>query len=88
MMLSPDTELLPKPELVAEGWERRFMAGPARVKEVIQLYKEMGFEIHLEPVVPADLSNDCQGCTLATNFFVTIYTRNPAKQEATSLCHR
>jgi hypothetical protein len=87
MILSPDTELLPKPELVAQGWERRFMAGPARVKEVMQLYQEMGYEIHLEPVIPTDLSNDCQGCTLATNFFVTIYIHKLAKKESTNPEH-
>ena len=35
----------------------------------------MGYEVHLEPILAADLSDECQGCTLATNFFVTVYTR-------------
>ncbi len=76
-LLSPDTELKPNPELVAQGWERRFMAGPTRTKEAVQLYTEMGYEVHLEPVKPADLSDECQDCRLATHFFVTIYTRKP-----------
>lgn len=77
-MFSPDTEeLLPKPELVAQGWARRFMAGPVRTKEAVQLYQEMGYEVHLEPIIPTDLSDACQECRLATNFFVTVYTRHP-----------
>jgi len=73
--ISPQGELRPDPELVALGWERRFMAGPSRAKEAISLYKEMGLEVHVEPVKPTDLSDDCKDCRLATNFFVTIYTR-------------
>ncbi len=79
-MLSPDTDLPPKPELVAKGWERRFTAGPVRIKEVVQLYEEMGYEVHLEPMVPSELSEDCKDCRLATNFFVTVYTRLPSQE--------
>ncbi len=75
MYLAPDTEHPPKPELVAQGWERRFMAGAGRAKEATELYAAMGYEVHLEPILASDLSEECQGCTLATNFFVTLYTR-------------
>ena len=74
-MFSPDLEPKPKAELLAQGWERRFVADPVRTKEVVQLYREMGYDVHLEPVILADLSEDCRSCSLATNFFVTVYVR-------------
>ncbi len=80
MYLAPDTELPPRPELIAQGWERRFMAGAGRAKEAVELYTAMGFEVHLEPILASDLSDECQGCTLATNFFVTVYTRKQDEQ--------
>lgn len=75
MYLAPDIERPSKPELVAQGWERRFMVGAGRAKESVELYSAMGYEVHLEPVVAADLSEECQDCRLATDFFVTVYTR-------------
>ena len=75
MYLAPDIERPPKPELVAQGWARRFMAGAGRAKESQELYAAMGYEVHLEPVAAADLSDECQDCRLATGFFVTVYTR-------------
>lgn len=80
MFLAPDTELPPKPELVAQGWVRRFMAGPGRSKEAVELYTALGYEVHLEPVIPADLSDDCKDCRLATGLFVTVYTRPLVKK--------
>ena len=73
--LIPDLNSEPDPELVARGWERRFMAGPVRAKEAKQLYTELGYQVHLEPVKPAELDDQCQGCLLAAQFFVTLYTR-------------
>ncbi len=73
--LYPDLDIPPDPRLIAEGWERRFTADPRGTKEAIQLYTEMGYEVHTEPVKPTELSDDCQGCALATRFFMTIYTR-------------
>jgi hypothetical protein len=64
------------PRLAAEGWQRRFMADPIRAKEAIQLYTELGFEVHLETIQPSELSPACGDCRLAVCYaYQTIYTR-------------
>jgi hypothetical protein len=73
-----EAHLEPDPALVAQGWERRFMGDAGRVKEAVQLYEEMGYEVLTQPVQPAELSDDCDGCRLVVAFqFQTIYTRRP-----------
>lgn len=75
----PDLEFPPNPELVAQGWRRRFMADPVRAKEAIALYGELGFEVRCESILPDELSELCGSCRLATcRAYVTVYTRRPA----------
>ena len=72
----PNLDILPDPDLVAKGWERRFMADPNRLQESTAIYKELGYEIHIEPVKPEELSTVCGDCRLvACSAFSTIYTR-------------
>lgn len=74
--LFPYLDRAPDPELVSQGWERRFMVGPDRLDESMQIYQELGFEIRQEPVRPVEFHDICQACqTLACNDYVTIYTR-------------
>lgn len=78
-----EAHLAPDPELIAQGWERRFMGDARRVQEAVELYKEMGFEVLTQPVRPAELTDDCDGCRLVVALqFQTIYTRK--KQTASS----
>ncbi len=73
-----EAHLEPDPELVAQGWERRFMGDARRVEEAVALYEEMGFEVHTQPVKPVELGDDCDGCRLVVALqFKTIYTRRP-----------
>ena len=68
--------LEPDPALVAEGWERRFIADAQRAREAMELYAELGYEVRAEPVRAADLGDDCEGCSIALTLeFKTIYTR-------------
>ena len=54
-------------ELMAAGWEKRFIACEPRLSEMVETYKEIGFEVHLEPLPPQDEKNieSCEesGCT-------------------------
>jgi hypothetical protein len=61
-------------ELRKEGWEKRFTADAPRLTEAVETYKELGFEVHLEPV---DTSfEECTSClTLFSDRYKTIYTR-------------
>ena len=71
-----DAQLEPDPALLAEGWERRFIADGRRAKEMIDLYTELGYEVHVEPVHAEEFDDDCQDCGLiAVLKFGTIYTR-------------
>ena len=75
----PDFERPPDPKLVAEGWERRFMADSRRLKEYTELYSSMGFEVRAEPIRPEEIGPDCGDCSLVLyRLFVTIYTRRPS----------
>jgi hypothetical protein len=74
--LFPYLDRAPNPALASQGWERRFMAGPDRLDETIQLYQDLGFEVHQEPIKPNEFNEICQDCqTLACDDYVTIYTR-------------
>jgi hypothetical protein len=78
---SADKPLIPlidypgDPRLVADGWERRFMADPTRAEEARIIYSELGYEIRAEAVKPSELSDLCGDCRLATCAYVTLYTR-------------
>lgn len=73
-----EAQLAPDPELLAQGWERRFIADTNRTPEVVQLYRQLGFEVRLEQVPPARFAEECEACQLATLLqFRTVYTRRP-----------
>jgi len=67
-------------ELEREGWERRSCEKEPRLSELIELYKELGFEVLLLPARPEDLSGageQCEPCLneAALACYQTIYTR-------------
>jgi hypothetical protein len=74
-MLS-DEQLAPDPALVAAGWQRRFVTDMTRTLEVVSLYRELGFEVRLEPVPQEQFGKDCDACQLVSLLrFRTVYTR-------------
>ncbi len=61
-------------ELKKEGWEKRFTTDEPRLSEMVEQYKELGFEVLLEPVDTS--SEECTSCITAFNDrYRTIYTR-------------
>jgi hypothetical protein len=65
-------------ELKKEGWEKRFTIDEPRLSEMVEQYKELGFEVLLEPVDPD--SEECTTCLTAfIDRYKTIYTR-PKKE--------
>jgi hypothetical protein len=76
-------------ELKKEGWQKRFVAEDPRLSEMVQLYEEMGFEVHLEPVSaveePDGGSGECQECRIcfegAEDKYQVIFTRPRAGDE-------
>jgi len=63
------------PELVAQGWEFRCNTDDSRLNDVVDTYKELGYEIHLEAVDLSGLSSECGGCATMLASFSTVYTR-------------
>jgi hypothetical protein len=61
-------------ELKKEGWEKRFTIDEPRLSEMVEQYKEVEFEILLEPVDTS--SEECTSCISAFHDrYKTIYTR-------------
>jgi len=64
-------------ELRKEGWEKRFTMDEPRLSEMVEQYKELGFEVLLEPVDTT--SEECTGCLTDPVFsdrYKTVYTRH------------
>jgi thiamine monophosphate kinase len=47
--------------LEREGWTRQFMACEPRLSEAVEMYKEAGFEVHLEPLPKEPECETCAG---------------------------
>jgi hypothetical protein len=46
--------------LKQEGWTRQFVASEPRLSEAAAMYREIGFEVRLEPLSP---QGGCRSCT-------------------------
>ncbi len=65
----------PEQKLVQAGWERQATYDDPRLSEMVEMYKEIGLEVHLEPFDPEN-EEGCTGCMqLTPEKFKTIYTR-------------
>ena len=62
-------------EMEEEGWVKRFVGAPPRLREAVELYEALGLEVRLERVGPEDLEEACEGCAAVTALFRVIYTR-------------
>jgi hypothetical protein len=65
------------PARVAAGWHYRFTAEGARAEEMVELYRELGFEVAADPVATsADNEVVCTECYDASpRPYRAIYTR-------------
>lgn len=61
--------------LAREGWVRRFVGSPPQLEEQLELYRSLGQEVRVEPVLPDELDEACGDCRLALTVFRVIYTR-------------
>lgn len=61
-------------ELIKQGWTKRNVMDEPRLSELIETYRELGMEVHLEPV---DLdSEECTECMrVDPDRYKVIYTR-------------
>jgi hypothetical protein len=69
-------KIKPNPELIADGWKLRFTGDSRRVREAVDLYSELGFEVKTVPVQLSQVNEECESCQLvALLHFQTIYIR-------------
>jgi len=48
-------------ELEKQGWIMQFIANEPRLSEAVALYKELGFDVHLEPLPKGRECDTCAG---------------------------
>jgi hypothetical protein len=71
-----DTKVTSEEQLLAEGWTRQFNTDEPRLSEAVEMYKQMGLEVRLEPVVIDPDSETCQICyEQDCHRYQTIWTR-------------
>jgi hypothetical protein len=70
------TEMSTEEQLLAQGWTRQFNTDEPRLSEAVEMYEQMGLEVHLEPVVIDPESETCQMCyEQDCQRYQTIWTR-------------
>jgi len=73
--------MTPEEKLIGEGWEKRATYDDPRLTEMVDSYKEIGLDVHLEPFNAAN-AEGCTDCmTLSPNQIKTIYTRQKAEAD-------
>ncbi len=65
-------------ELTSQGWEKQTTHDEPRLSDVVEMYEEMDFEVHLEPFNPEE-EHGCIACMKAMpEKYKTIYTKKKA----------
>ena len=65
--------------LIDAGWQRRYLAEPAKAVEASVMYESLGFEVICAPPEPTQFSDDCGECRdAACKSYLLIYTRRPS----------
>ena len=63
-------------ELKKQGWVKRTIIGEPRLSEIVEEYKALGFEVHLEPVNLEEMDEECRRCyEKEVDKFKTVYVR-------------
>ncbi|MBF0276307.1 MAG: hypothetical protein HQM13_00890 [SAR324 cluster bacterium] len=63
------------PALTAEGWNLRFYGDLRMAQESMDTYRDLNFEVRLEPVNTKKMTADCSGCVDFFTNFRMVYTR-------------
>ena len=63
-------------ELKKQGWVKRTTIGEPRLSEIVDEYKALGFEVHLEQVNLDEMDEACRRCyENEADKFKTVYVR-------------
>ena len=55
-------KVLREKKLEKEGWVKQTTIGEPRLSEIVQLYRSLGYEVHLEPIKLDELDEECRRC--------------------------
>ena len=67
--------MTPEKKLIQKGWTKQATYDEPRLSEMVEMYEEIGLEVHLEPFDPKN-EKGCTGCMkLKPVRYKTIYTR-------------
>ena len=53
---TPQDEILEK-----EGWAKQFVTNEPRLSEAVEIYRDAGFDVHLEPLPKEPSCESCRG---------------------------
>ncbi len=68
-------------ELKKKGWLKRTTIGEPRLSEIVDLYKSLGYEVRIEPVILDEMDDDCRRCYKNDmNKVGTVYVRKRKKE--------
>jgi hypothetical protein len=62
-------------ELTAQGWQRQIAYDEPRLSDIVEMYREMGMAVHLEPFDPTTEPGCSECMKAAPEKYMTIYTR-------------
>jgi len=63
-------------KLKQRGWIRQFVTDEPRLSEAVELYRELGYEVHLEPASFEEVNQICKNCVEADcEKYKTIYIK-------------
>jgi len=72
--------MTPAQKLIRQGWGKKATYDDPRLTEMVEMYEELGFEVHLEPF-NAEYEDGCTGCMQQfPDRFKTIYARKKSKE--------
>jgi hypothetical protein len=72
--------------LTEQGWTRQSTNDEPRLSELVQLYRNIGCEVHLEPFHPEEEAGCSECMKMAADRYKTIYVKkrsggDPSKEE-------
>ncbi len=62
-------------EIKKNGWIKQNTIGEPRLSECVELYRSLGYEVHLEPVSLNEMTEECRRCYEKDRTIRTIYIR-------------
>ena len=72
--------MTPEEKLIRNGWKKKATYDEPRLTGMLEIYEEIGLEVHLEPFNAAN-EDGCTGCMQQfPDQFKTIYTRKKSEE--------